>query len=194
MDGLIAILIGFTTYYMSLLFGNHLGDLIIYFLNLDQNSIIENENEKKKPKILDYLIFLFSVGLWIMFAFLYIYVPSSRLWSFSAFLSPIGANIRWILSLYNINWPRFKLYTFLVNIIGTIIYAILAIFSQRTNIEFEIVSLQGGYNGFCGSLTTVSTFLNEIKTITTEWSYKYALTSILIAQFFILFINGLNKL
>ena len=101
------------------------------------------------------------------------------LW-FSVALAPVGALLRWALGLLNVAGPRsdftgdhFPMFTAVANFCGTLLTSMLAIgctlFAETqdcTNVSFTptVVLLAVGY-GVSGSLSTVSTFVTELKKI-----------------------------
>ena len=86
---------------------------------------------------------------------------------YSLILGPFGALTRYLLSItFNTN-PRFPWGTFLANLIGSLIYfGVVAIlgYVQISSLLVRQV-LIGVIQGYCGCLTTVSTFILELNTI-----------------------------
>ncbi|KAK7691059.1 hypothetical protein QCA50_006162 [Cerrena zonata] len=105
-----------------------------------------------------------------------------------------GTLTRYLLSLYlNPKLSLFPLGTFTANMFGT---ALLALFHVLQGIDSDPVSpnacaiLQGLADGYCGCLTTVSTFAVEILTLE-EWkSWLYTVMSWVVAQLLLLVILG----
>ena len=105
-----------------------------------------------------------------------------------------GTLTRYLFSLYlNPKLSLFPLGTFTANMFGT---AMLALFHVLQGIERDPVSpsacaiLQGLSDGYCGCLTTVSTFAVEVLTLE-EWkSWLYVALSWVVAQLLLLAILG----
>lgn len=83
--------------------------------------------------------------------------------------------------------------TFTANMFGT---ALLAAFHVLQNVSASPVTdsacalLQGLLDGYCGCLTTVSTFAAEIASLATRKAWRYALLSWVGGQLLILVIQG----
>ena len=103
----------------------------------------------------------------------------------------LGAFLRYRLSSLNLTHPSFPLGTFIANISGT---WLLAIFTILTNFKVGYYDVQaqsvlcGLIVGFCGCLTTVSTYVYELDKLTLRKAYIYALSTELLAQFGLIFI------
>lgn len=85
----------------------------------------------------------------------------------SLLLAPFGCVLRWLLARLNYklkgNWSWAPLGTFLANMLGTALSTALYVVNVKielTSWESSIVS--AGINGFCGALSTVSTFVTEV--------------------------------
>ena len=92
-----------------------------------------------------------------------------------------GALCRWQLSRFNPVIPSFPLGTFAANMIATAILGICNLIQSRVRTPMSIIScavLYGIDNGFCGSLSTVSTFAVELDTLVRQHAYIYATVSI----------------
>ena len=119
-------------------------------------------------------------------------VQSDRHITLSVLFAPVGAGIRWIVCTRNPVWiPTFPLGTFIVNMTGTVLISCLNAASMRGNpaslaCDF-ILALQ---TGFCGCLTTVSSFQHELYTLKLKHSYIYGTATIIVAQLLLLVING----
>ena len=112
---------------------------------------------------------------------------------FSLLLGSIGTYIRWQLSsLDNIaSFQEFPLGTFLANTLGSIILVVtsiaIAFYTDETEIEpIKTAILTGVASGFCGSLTTVSTFLVQLSFMPFHKAILYALVSLLTSQVLII--------
>lgn len=89
-------------------------------------------------------------------------------------LAPIGAAIRSYVGK-RFNSERFPIGTFSVNIVGSLLLGILAYVDAVSHLDSAgRVAARGVAIGFCGSLTTISTFILEIDALVAI-SYRKAL-------------------
>ncbi|KAF2743190.1 hypothetical protein M011DRAFT_411143, partial [Sporormia fimetaria CBS 119925] len=104
---------------------------------------------------------------------------------FACVFAPVGCLLRFYTSLrLNAVAPSFPLGTFLVNMLGTGIMG-MAFDLQHVRIGVGIGGgrvgcqvLQGVMDGFCGSLTTVSTWVLELSGLRLRHAYMYGLASV----------------
>jgi fluoride ion exporter CrcB/FEX len=87
--------------------------------------------------------------------------------------------------------------TFAVNVVGSVIYAILFVLKckqEESNHTLAVTLIASLLSGFCGTLTTASTFTNELKDIRPmKWAYFYGAATIVVIQGFCLIILGVAK-
>ncbi|RUS21971.1 CrcB-like protein-domain-containing protein [Endogone sp. FLAS-F59071] len=110
---------------------------------------------------------------------------------YNLYYQPQGTLLRWYLSRFNMRYATFPLGTFLANMIGTAVLAVLVLL--KTGIANDLVScevVQGLEDGFCGCLTTISTFTAEITTLRRRSAYSYAAISIVVGQVLMFVILG----
>ncbi|KAH8599981.1 CrcB-like protein-domain-containing protein [Bisporella sp. PMI_857] len=152
-------------------------------------------------KVLDRLAVFFAWGCWIGAIFLAIFPPdlnsrNAEVWRgravFAMVFSPLGCLARFYASLkLNGKILSFPLGTFLVNIFGT---AILGMSYDLQHVPLGGIIgcqvLQGIQDGFCGCLTTVSTWVSELATLRRRHSYRYGTTSVIVALCFLIVIMG----
>lgn len=118
-----------------------------------------------------FMVFI-AFGSWLAAIILAIF-PIHEFWRtrvlFSLIFAPLGCLLRFYISLYlNPKIPVFPLGTFLVNMLGTGLFALFYDLQHipslvNTHNGIGCGLLQGGMDGFCGTLTTVSTWVAEIK-------------------------------
>lgn len=124
-----------------------------------------------------------------------------RSWTFSCLFAPFGALLRFYLSKFlNPKIKNFPLGTFTANLGGTLILAILTLLGRgRRSLvsQFPLVRhvtgchvLQGLDDGFCGALTTVSTFVVELFGLKTDHGYRYGGVSIIGGYMLMILILG----
>ncbi|RMZ71405.1 chromosome condensation [Pyrenophora seminiperda CCB06] len=118
---------------------------------------------------------------------------------FAAALAPPGALLRYYISAHmNRLTPHFPLGTFAVNIFGT---AVLAMAWDLQHLELgsdgvvggSVVAcqvLQGVMDGFCGALTTVSTWIAEMASLKRGRAYVYGSASLVAGLALVLVLLG----
>jgi len=108
---------------------------------------------------------------------------------------PFGTFIRYELSLWqqpSNRYPKLPIFTLLVNVAGSCLdFGLTQVHAEGLGLDIiDAVNL-----GFCGCLTTVSTFVNEIRLLSTNFSkYIYVFLSIGITQLLLAVIFGLSVL
>ncbi|KAI1456707.1 CrcB-like protein-domain-containing protein [Annulohypoxylon moriforme] len=145
-------------------------------------------------KILDRFAVFLAWGSWIGAILLSILPPdrfvnegASEIWrgraTFALVFAPLGCLGRFYASLYlNGYLPSFPLGTFTVNILGTMVLGMawdLAHVPVGGVISCQV--FQGIEDGFCGCLTTVSTWVAELTALRRRHAYVYGGTSVLVA-------------
>lgn len=186
------LVVGFGMPIAALKFGEHLGYLSPC---ADQR---KGETEYKvSHKAVRVLEMIFYIVAWVLTTSVAVVVPlvlfNRHDFMFSFVLASLGAYIRWHLSPLNSAFNYFRLGTFLVNVFGTWVLATAYILDhhheEQTGLELKGL-LYGATAGFCGCLTTVSTFAVELSTLPLAGSYIYGLSSVLAAQAGLLAIRG----
>ncbi|KAG8530328.1 uncharacterized protein KY384_004830 [Bacidia gigantensis] len=159
--------------------------------------------------IFDRLAVLLAVGLWVGSIVMVVLPPdrpsgpvgNTRTWAqetwrsqalFSLVFAPLGCLLRFYVSLkLNGRIKSFPLGTFAVNSFGTVMEA-LFVDLQRVPVGGHLGCqiLQGMEDGFCGCLTTVSTWVVEINGLRRRHGYVYAVSSIAVGLAFFVVISG----
>jgi len=135
---------------------------------------------------------LFVVGI-VAVTVITMYRPTSFMLAIC--WGPPGALIRWQLGLrLNSKFPTFPIGTFIANISAAVLLAMAYViaFSGKAGNEGTIQCnvLAGFANGFCGSLSTVSTFIGELKSLDRQHAYLYGFASVGLAQVLMMIIIG----
>jgi len=159
-------------------------------------------------RIFDRSVVLLAFGCWLAAIFMAIWPPDrpsgpagnvswmQETWRsqalFALVFAPLGCLLRFYASLHlNGRIKAFPLGTFTVNMFGT---AMLAMFLdlQRVPIGGMVGCqvLQGMADGFCGCLTTVSTWVVELTALRLRHAYFYGLTSVGVALSLLIIITG----
>ena len=182
----------------ALHFGSHLAHFSpLSNIKLQRKGVQENNASAQKFWFkLESVVFVVA---WILLTCLVVAVPyhfSHFELMFSVILAPLGTYIRWHLAPLNSTCTNyFKLGTFFANIGGSWILAGTLV--AKANLSGQlgahhlgVKALAGVATGFCGCLTTVSTFAEELSSLPLLGSYVYAITSILAAQLGMVIIRG----
>jgi CrcB protein len=151
-------------------------------------------------KLIDPLFVFLGFGSWIGAILLAVFPPHNA-WRgqalFACIFAPIGCLLRYYVSLaFNSSLPSFPMGTFAVNILGTAVLG-MSYGLQRVRIG-DIVGgslagcqvLQGIQDGFCGALTTVSTWILEIDTLKRGHAYVYGSASVVAATSLLVVVMG----
>ncbi|KAK8091894.1 hypothetical protein PG997_002255 [Apiospora hydei] len=154
-------------------------------------------------KVVDRVCVLLAWGCWLGAVLLSIFAPdrsshrgASETWrggaTFALVFAPLGCLGRFYASMYlNGRIASFPLGTFAVNIFGTAILGMawdLAHVPSGGVIGCQV--LQGIEDGFCGCLTTVSTWVSELTGLRRRHAYIYGFTSVVIGLAFMVAIMG----
>lgn len=151
-------------------------------------------------KILDPLFVVLGLGSWLG-AVLMTALPPHNAWRgealFACVFAPLGCLARYYVSLLlNPKNPSFPLGTFACNIFGT---AVLGMAYDLQRVAIGGVAgggvvgcqvLQGIEDGFCGALTTVSTWMVELDTLRRGRAYVYGTSSVVVGLSIMVVIMG----
>ena len=175
---LLAVLIITTALSLSaLLFGAHLA--------LALESVTPTISFRFTRRVLDPLIVFLAFGCWIGTIIMSIFPPYNT-WRgealFALVFAPLGCLTRFSVSmLLNGKIASFPLGTFTVNIAGTLL---LGMFYDLQHVPLGGRSgcqvLQGLMDGFCGCLTTVSTWVGELNGLRRRHGYIYGGASLVV--------------
>lgn len=158
-------------------------------------------------RVLDRVMVVLAWGCWLGAVFLAIWPPDRHngpdVWRgravFALVFAPLGCLLRFYVSLYlNSRIPAFPLGTFAVNIFGTIIEGVCYDLQHVSGLGAVVPAaltgcqvLQGVMDGFCGSATTISTWVTELNGLSRRrHAYVYGVTSVVVALGFLVVIMG----
>jgi CrcB protein len=163
------IIITISTCYAALKVGAHFALLV--------QRILPSLPFRFTRRFVDPLFVFLGWACWIGVSFMAIFPPQDAWRSqvlFACVFAPFGCLARYYVSLYlNPILPSFPLGTFAVNIFGTAVLG-MSYDLQRVPLRFSGVVggsllgcqvLQGIEDGFCGALTTVSTWIAELDSL-----------------------------
>ncbi|KAB8069327.1 CrcB-like protein-domain-containing protein [Aspergillus leporis] len=165
-------------------------------------------------RVIDPLFVFLGWGCWLGAVFLAIWPPdrkdhTTEFWRgqavFAIVFAPLGCFLRYYVSLaLNTQLPSFPLGTFAVNILGTIILAMCYDLQHVDGIGASSLGsaagssiltscqvLAGVMDGFCGSATTISTWVAELNGLSRRlFAYIYGTVSVGVALGFFVIITG----
>ncbi|KAK9480140.1 CrcB-like protein-domain-containing protein [Lipomyces japonicus] len=130
---------------------------------------------------LKWLALILGVGCWIGAVLMAVFIDKWRgKVLFAIVFGPLGTITRWLFSRYlNPMAPSFPVGTFTANIFGTSLIALFSIAQQRIENRTGCQVLQGMMDGYCGCLTTVSTFALELQTLKRKHAWRYGAASVI---------------
>ncbi|KAH8130356.1 hypothetical protein FP744_10001193 [Trichoderma asperellum] len=147
-------------------------------------------------KFLDRVVVILAWGGWAGAIILSIMPPDLN-WRgkviFALVFAPVGCLARFYLALYlNGRLSSFPLGTFLANILGTAVLGMSWDIAHSASVG-SIVGcqvLQGIEDGFCGCITTISTWVAELNSLRRFHSYIYGTASVLVSLVILVAIMG----
>ncbi|RYF44413.1 MAG: CrcB family protein [Cytophagaceae bacterium] len=153
-------------------------------------------------RFLDPVVVVLGWGCWVGAVLMTIF-PPTHAWRgqalFACVFAPVGCLLRYYMSLHlNPIHPAFPLGTFTVNIFGTVVlgtaYDLQRVPLLASNIPGGSVAgcqvLQGVMDGFCGCLTTVSTWISELDSLKRRHAYVYGAVSVLAGLALLVIVMG----
>ncbi|CDW99441.1 hypothetical protein [Sporisorium scitamineum] len=153
------------------------------------SKVLNVEYVIRQTLVLDTSMFILGLVFWIASAILCALYAPFRHVTFSLVLAPPGTILRWYLSRLN-TWPASKrlslpLGTLTANLLATAIICAAFTASRAGSVPQSFAggltgceALQGLQDGFCGCLSTMSTFAVELRTIKpSRKAVRYAVVS-----------------
>ncbi|ORZ12842.1 CrcB-like protein-domain-containing protein [Absidia repens] len=140
----------------------------------------------------DRIIVVFGILSWIGVIIAAVLAPADqRELALTCVFAPVGALLRWYLSFFNGIRSDIFVGTFAANMLGTLVLAVISLLRSGVTMSSVSCSVLGALaDGFCGCLTTISTFVVELSVLPLRQSYIYALTSVVLGQCFMFIIVG----
>ncbi|GKZ38730.1 hypothetical protein AbraIFM66950_011166 [Aspergillus brasiliensis] len=190
----------------ALLFGTHLAAAL--------DAVTPTVPFRFTRRVLDPLMAVLGWGCWLGAVFMAIWPPDrhsvdgkEEVWRgravFAIVFAPVGCLLRFYLSLLlNARVPSFPVGTFTVNVFGTVVLAMCFDLQHVRGIGgggwTGCQVLQGVMDGFCGSATTISTWVAELSVLggggaggRKRWAaYVYGVASVGVALGFVVVIVG----
>lgn len=151
------------------------------------------KHPKRHPTTYHLISFLLGPTAYAAALLLLILGPSS--WrpkaTFAIVFGPPGTILRYELSRrFNRLYPSLPIGTLTANILAVLIFSILVILQRRGGMSMGCDVLQGMEDGFCGSLSTVSTFVVELRGLKGRDKWRYAMVSWVGAQVMLVLVLG----
>ncbi len=184
----------FSACYIGFVIGRHLS---LFLLPTSQKTKknVQYLNDNIRIWLFPVLIIL-SIPLLVLLAVL---LPVGRYTYiiYSVIFAPFGALTRYLLSiLFNKN-PNFPFGTFLANVLGSYLYLGMVSLIQYVTILSPLTKqiINSIIQGYCGCLTTISTFILELDTMKKRrYIYIYFALSILSVQIFYIIFGDIFSL
>lgn len=189
-EALLAVLILHLTISIAALkFGAHLA--------LAMEGITPTIPYKVTRQIVDPVIAVLGFASWLAVIIITIRPPNTD-WRgqalFALVFAPLGCLARFYVSKWlNPRSPNFPTGTFVVNVVGTFILGVAYDLQHVSSLSTDVVGcqvLQGVQDGFCGCLTTVSTWVAEMAVLRRKHGYIYGLLSIAVSLAFLIVLIG----
>ncbi|BGP18236.1 hypothetical protein JCM10213_007865 [Rhodosporidiobolus nylandii] len=130
---------------------------------------------------------------WLGALFLLIFGPASyrSRATFAIVLGPPGTMVRYTISkMLNPRSPSLPIGTLTINTLAVLIFAVAELLARHPRGQLGCAALKGVQDGFCGSLSTISTMAVELRGLKRAQSYRYFALSWIAAQLALLVVVG----
>ncbi|GAA5977709.1 hypothetical protein JCM10908_005066 [Rhodotorula pacifica] len=147
----------------------------------------------RSEQIFNLATVLIGPVMWLGGLFLLIFGPHDwrTNFSFAIVVGPFGAIARYHISrLLNPISSTLPYGTLFCNTLSTGIVAVMSLLAYHPRSALGCAALKGVIDGFCGSLSTISTMVVELRGLSTWHSYRYILVSYAAAQCMLVVILG----
>jgi fluoride ion exporter CrcB/FEX len=172
----------FSASYIGFVIGRHLS-IFLLPSSAKTRKNVQYLNDNVRIWLFPVLIIL-SIPLLVLLAVL-LPVGHYTYFIYSVIFAPFGSLTRYLLSILFNTKPNFPLGTFLANILGSYLYFGMVAITEYVHTLSPLAEqiINSVIQGYCGCLTTVSTFLLELDTMKKRrYIYIYFILSILPAQ------------
>ncbi|KAI7865469.1 CrcB-like protein-domain-containing protein [Spinellus fusiger] len=181
--------------------GQHAGRCIEWIVQCKHSSqgkdqhelkVVPHHFETEYLQLHDYGVIIFGLLLWVGVVLAAIFTQQQQEIALACVFAPVGSLLRWRLSFLNVYMENhFPVGTFIANVFGTAVLAVLALVQSGPMLSPMACTLtQALADGFCGCLTTISTFIVEIKTLSFSNTYMYGTISVVVSQCLLFVILG----
>ncbi|GAA5922710.1 hypothetical protein JCM1841_001113 [Sporobolomyces salmonicolor] len=136
-----------------------------------------------------------SVGPLFLLGALFLLIFGPHSWrtraTFAIVLGPPGTLLRYQFSRWlNPLNPRLPLGTLAANSLAVLVYAVTALLARHPNSALSCAALKGLQDGFCGSLSTVSTLVLELRGLKRRDSYRYFVVTWCVSEVLLVLVLG----
>lgn len=198
LSSLLAIVFGIFLPHCALALGKDFVDFVLYICSCirgqppnsedrdsaPQTSLAEGQKDGYGVLAIAFTVCTFSAILSATVVGAILHRDNQRLrmqWTSGA-MAPVGATLRWILSRLNRRTPNFPVGTFVANITAVLLdVSIGATLLHSTANKNTALVLSSLITGFAGSLSTVSTWINESASMERCQRYVYLLGTVICA-------------
>ncbi|KAI9310487.1 CrcB-like protein-domain-containing protein, partial [Dichotomocladium elegans] len=168
----------------GLVFGRHVARMLY-------RKIVSRGYSIKYMGRTDWIVLLFGLVAWAGVAVAAGLAPSQRELALACVFGPAGALLRWHWASWNVLSPRFPWGTWVANMVGTLVLAILSLLGSGVAMPWIACQvLQGLADGFCGCLTTISTFMASLTNLRLRHAYFYGVISVVLGQCLMFLVFG----
>eukprot|EP01129_Flabellula_baltica_P009700 TRINITY_DN4006_c0_g1_i1.p1 TRINITY_DN4006_c0_g1~~TRINITY_DN4006_c0_g1_i1.p1 ORF type:complete len:314 (-),score=38.49 TRINITY_DN4006_c0_g1_i1:1241-2182(-) len=174
-----SLLFGFCVPALAFKCGEHFGKFIRYCFSFERETLNDNIVVGMSH---GFMILLLVVNILLMaFLISFNFFEINEL-ALACIAGPYGAMTRYILGKYNATTPNFPFFTFIANFLGAILYVVMYYVTASLNSNVQTILRSLILTGFCGCLTTVSTWIGEIHKLSDKNSYIYTVVTVLSTQ------------